>query len=299
MNKYIILFLMLMVSFKAIAEERLKFKQIFTEIPATSKKVLQKSFSKESIPYWGMILGSSALLYYYDEQIYADAQKRGRNWRIGNNDNTKPIVTISNHDLLRLPTDTGSALYFLGDGWLHAGIGAGFLASGEITKNDYTYNTGIILFHGMMTSTIFNQALKRSFGRESPQVKTHERGSWNLFPNFNEYNTRTASYDAMPSGHVMTATMTFTILSERYPEYNHIIYPLGGIWITALGFEMVNNGVHWASDYPLGIAMGYIFGKYATKIVKTEEEKKQSETAWNIIPVPLQGNLSLMAIKKF
>jgi hypothetical protein len=28
---------------------------------------------------------------------------------------------------------------------------------------------------------------------------------------------------------------------------------------------MVNNGVHWASDYPLGFAIGYMMGKSITK----------------------------------
>jgi membrane-associated phospholipid phosphatase len=116
-------------------------------------------------------------------------------------------------------------------------------------------------------------------------VSTHPRGSWKLFPSFNEYNQRTATYDAMPSGHVMTATLTFTIISERYPQYNKYVYPVGGLWISALMFEMVNNGVHWASDYPLGIAMGYIFGKMATKMGKKESEIKPGESSsWNVVP---------------
>ena len=28
---------------------------------------------------------------------------------------------------------------------------------------------------------------------------------------------------------------------------------------------MLNNGVHWASDYPLGIWLGYAFGKMAVR----------------------------------
>jgi len=27
---------------------------------------------------------------------------------------------------------------------------------------------------------------------------------------------------------------------------------------------MINNGVHWASDFPLGFALGYGYGKYIT-----------------------------------
>jgi membrane-associated phospholipid phosphatase len=284
--KFFLFFVLIFLQISAhAAEERLKFKQIFTEIPDTSTKTLKKSFSRESIPYWGAIVGSTALLYQYDEEIYAEAQRKGRDWGIGNKDATRPIVSYGGQELVRFPSDTGSFFYFLGDGWMHAGIGGAFLGVGHFSDDNYAYNSGIMLWHGMVVSTIFNQALKRSFGRESPEVSTHPRGSWKLFPSFNEYNQRTATYDAMPSGHVMTATLTFTIISERYPQYNKYVYPVGGLWISALMFEMVNNGVHWASDYPLGIAMGYIFGKMATKMGKKESEIKPGESSsWNVVP---------------
>ena len=277
--------MLIITSLHSRAEDKLRFTQAFTEIPATSMKTLKKSFSREALPAWGVIAGTTAVLYYYDEQIYSDLQKRGRDWGIGNEDNTKPIISISGHDLVRLPSDTGSAMYFLGDGWMHAAIAGGFMASGQYADNNYSFNTGVMLFHGMFVSTIFNQTLKRSFGRESPEVSTHERGNWKPFPSFNEYNTKTGSYDAMPTGHVMTATLTFTILGERYPEHSTLIYSVGGVWCTALGFQMVNNGVHWASDYPLGIAMGYLIGKLSTQMGKKEiNDKEEAKTGWMLLP---------------
>lgn len=276
--------LILVISFHAFGEEKLEFKKIITEIPATSKRTLKESFSKESLPYWGVILGTTGILYHYDEQIYADLQKRGRDWGIGNQDNTKPVLSISGHEIIRAPSDTGSFLYFLGDGWMHAGIGAAFIGNGNFSKDNKAYNTGIMIWHGMVVSTIFNQTLKRSFGRESPEVSTSERGSWKLFPSFNDYNSKTASYDAMPSGHIMTATLTFTIISERYPEYNLYIYPAYGIWATALMFQMVNNGVHWASDYPLGIAMGYVIGKISVGIGQEKKEISKTGNEWIYVP---------------
>ena len=156
------------------AEEKLHFKQIFTEIPSTGMMTLKKSFSRESLPYWGVIAGSTGILYHYDEQIYADLQKRGRDWRIGNEDNTRSVVTISGHEIVRLPSDTGSFMYFLGDGWMHASIGGAFIGAGHFAENTHALNTGIMLWHGLVVSTIFNQTLKRSFGRESPEVSTHK-----------------------------------------------------------------------------------------------------------------------------
>lgn len=286
---------------KAQREERLQLKEIFTRVPDTSLDALNSSFSKSAIPGWSLVLGATAVTYYYDENLYRWSQQKGRDWGIGNEDNTKPVIQAFGVPLMRLPTDTGSAMYFLGDGWTHFAIAGSIMGTGYATNSNYEVNTGIMLVHGMFVSTIFNQALKRSFGRESPEVKTHERGAWNMFPSFTDYNTKTASYDGMPSGHVMTATLTFTILSERYSEYKTPIYYVGGVWLSALGFQMMNNGVHWASDYPLGIAMGYVFGKASVKMLtpSKNESAETKATSWFVLPSTIPGGMGLRAFKSF
>ncbi len=298
----IILFLVIRIlGLEAFSQEekQLELLDIFKKVPATSTYTLTTSFSKEALPAWGMVLGSSAILYHYDEKLYAYSQKKGRDFGIGNQDNTKPLLQVEGHELIRLPSDTGSALYFLGDGWTHFAIAGSIMGYGYAKERTHEVNTGIILVHGMLVSTIFNQTLKRSFGRESPEVKTHERGAWKPFPSFNEYNSKTANYDAMPSGHVMTATLTFTVLAERYPDFKVPIYSVGGVWISALMFQMMNNGVHWASDYPLGIAMGWVIGKASTKIVADSSSPEDKEVSWNIIPMPSSKGMGMMAFKSF
>jgi membrane-associated phospholipid phosphatase len=295
-----ILIMVILISL-AHAEEKLAFKRVFTEIPKSSVKGLKRSFSKQSLPYWGAIAASTGALIYYDEKILAGVQKKGRDLRIGNHDGTKAAVSFGGQELVRLPSDTGSFLYFLGDGWMHTTIAASFLGAGALSENNRVYNTGIKIFHGMLVSTIFNQALKRSFGRESPEVKTHERGNWRPFPSFSEYNSKTASYDAMPTGHLMTVAMTFTVISNQFPEYRGYIYPLAGAWGTALGLQMINNGVHWASDYPLGIAMGIVFGKVASELGEEEKDPKKKEeeqTSWKLYPQFLGGS-GIVAMKRF
>ena len=37
---------------------------------------------------------------------------------------------------------------------------------------------------------------------------------------------------------------------------------------------MVNNGIHWAGDYPVGLMLGYLFGKSALKMSHKEEASK-------------------------
>jgi hypothetical protein len=279
--------------------EKISMLSVLTELPETSWEGLKMGFSKESLPYWGLILGSTAILYHYDEDIYRDIQHSGRKWGIGNGDNTHAAFEIGPWPV-RFPTDTGSTLYFLGDGITHFTIAGSLIGYGYFSENNRPYNTGLQLVHGMAVSTFFSQLLKRSFGRESPYVKTKDFGAWRPFPSISEYGNNTPSYDAMPSGHIMTATLTFTILIENYPEHEYWLRPLEITWLTLLGYQMVNNGVHWASDYPLGIAMGYVFGKAAAQLGRREKEKtKPNETSWIIVPTLQNGLLTTQLIVNF
>ncbi len=264
---------------------RIKPLETVTEIPASAKETLHDSFSKEAIKPWLFILGSTSLLYQYDEQIYLETLRQGRRWDLSPNDHTETKFSAFGVPLFRFPTDKGSTLYFLGDGWTHTAIAGSFLAAGYWVDATRPINTGYEIFHGMFVSTIFNQALKHSFGRETPNQSTSPRGKWRPFPSPVKYAKNTPKYDAMPSGHIMTATMTFTVIAENYPEYRWWLYPVEGVWLTALAFQMVNNGVHWASDYPLGIAMGYYFGKQAVRrLGHSGDEAAKKESAYMIYP---------------
>lgn len=273
----------------AYDQPRLPLLSVITEIPATGLASLKYSFTKESIPAWATIVGTSAVLYHYDEDIYNGTKVNGRRWGIGNEDYTKTVIKGFGFDLLRLPSDTGSTMYFMGDGWIHLMAAFGFMATGYIDDYNRPYNTGLQMIHGMVVSTIFSQALKRAAGRESPNMSTEPRGKWRPFPSIKAYQAHTAQYDAMPSGHIMTATLAFTVINENYPEYFYYIMPVEVLWLGALGFEMVNNGVHWASDYPLGIGIGYAVGKMAARMGQPHKNAEGVKEASNWTFFPTAG----------
>ena len=152
--------------------------------------------------------------------------------------------------------------------------------------------------NGLATSTIINQVLKRASGRESPNTRTEYRGRWRPGPSFKAYGERTGSYDAMPSGHIMTATLTFTVLRNNYPDQEYWMEPLEYVWLTLLGYQMINNGVHWASDYPIGIATGYVVGNVVSKLGVSEIEAKQ-KNSWFFFPSFENNTSSLNALLLF
>ena len=262
--------------------------QFIKDVPSTLDTAWDLSLNKKNstLLAWGGIFLSTGILYYYDEEILNEFQRFGRKVGIGNDDNTRGMIKLGSIDIFRGPTDLGSTLYFLGDGWTHTFIGLGFLTSGLVNDSNRAIATGSQIFNGMISSTIVNQIAKRSFGRESPYRKSKPRGAWRPFPSFSTYNNNISKYDAMPSGHLMTAAMTFTIIDENYPEYRNVIRPIAYTWMSLLGFQMINNAVHWASDYPLGIMMGYVFGKAASQ--KNRIHKNTNN--WETLPIFYSDN---------
>ena len=210
-------------------DQKLSLWTPLTSIPQTSWSLLRESFRKEAIDDWALILSSTALLYQYDEEILLAAQADGRRLGIGNHDGTKPLVYVFGLPL-RFPTDTGSALYFLGDGITNFVVAGSLFSYGYFSHSNRPFNTAVQIIHGMAVSTLFNQFLKWGTGRESPLARTEPRGAWRPFPPLERYTHNTAAYDAVPSGHMMTATLTFTILRENYPEYEKLSSsPTGGL----------------------------------------------------------------------
>ena len=290
---HLLLFFTLLAQAEITYQKPGKF-DFVTNIPNTMKESWYMSFNtqKETLLVWSGVISSSILLYIYDEEILAEFQRWGRSLGIGNDDKTKDMIVINGLTIMRGPSDLGSTLYYLGDGWTHGLIALSFLTTGALTSDNRAMQTGNQIIHGMVTSTIANQIIKRATGRESPYRKTKTRGAWRPFPSFNEYNNNTSKYDAMPTGHLMTATMTFTIIDTNYPQARYWLRPLGFTWLTLLGFQMINNGVHWASDYPLGIAMGYVFGKVASKYGKVDSDQNKANndkitsfSNWEIYPM--------------
>ena len=115
----------------------------------------------------------------------------------------------------------------------------------------------------MVSAGVLTQIIKHITGRVSPfRSDDGHTDKWIPFPNQVEYHKHVSHYDAFPSGHMAVCMATVTVVAENYSEVKWI-RPVGYTAMTLLGFQMMNNGVHWVSDHPLAIAMGYYLGKIA------------------------------------
>jgi len=227
-------------------------------------------FTKKNIPnIIGLTVGTVALVVM-DQPLIDNSKKVGTALNIDGESGQKTYIhfklfSLSFQDVyvqFNGPHDLSSAMYFIGDGWTHIAIGASYLTYGLIKKDNRALQAASCMAETMVAVGTAVQFLKHTTGRESPFVATVPGGKWTPLPNQIEYSKNVPHYDAYPSGHIATAMATVTVMAELYPEYNYI-RPVGYSLMGVLMFAMLNNGVHWASDYPLGIALGYGFAKVA------------------------------------
>ena len=143
-------------------------------------------------------------------------------------------------------------------------IAAGFFITGEIKKDNRALQTANQLVEAFIALGGSTQLLKYATGRENPSDATAHGGRWRPFPSWSNFQNNKTKYDAFPSGHLATFVSTVAIISENYPEIKWV-KPVGYSIAGLIGLSMINNGVHWASDFPLGVALGYGFGKFISR----------------------------------
>ena len=253
------------------------FKYGFSDFINNSKN----AFKRKNITGIAWVTAVTALMVLYDQPIIDRAQDFGDRIHLSQNNYQKTYISAGNIPLFQGPTDLGTALYFLGDGWTHLSICGSYLGYGLFRNDNRALQTASQLAEGLLSTALVTQLLKHITGRESPWVATAPAGVWRLFPDPGEYQKHTPHYDAYPSGHLATAMMTVTVIAENYAEYK-FIRPLGYTLMGLLSYQMMNNGVHWISDYPLSLVIGYYFAKSAVKrgrkVINTGEDKHASKT---------------------
>jgi hypothetical protein len=239
-------------------------------VPSDIYLLGKTAFSKKNLPKLGAILAGSALLVLVDQPVTDAAKQFGRYINLDPARESKTLIEFNvggfHVNAMEIPDNTNSAIYYLGEGWASMLVAGGLYSYG-LAANDYrALQTTSQIAESIFALGLTTQFLKRITGRQSPFRAMDDHGvrggDWHPFPNPGKYQKRVSNYDAFPSGHLATAMATITILAGNYPD-NKYIKPVGYSLMGLLGYAMLNNGVHWISDYPLAIAIGYTCGKIA------------------------------------
>lgn len=242
-----------------------------TDIPKDVAGFTKQSFRKKNLPNLAIIAGSTALLIFADQSVTNTVQSNLRNAGIQGTEDYSPVIRMNifgkNTNLGKIPHNVNTAFYNFGQGSSTLFMAAGFFVLGKIKKDNRALQTASQLTESFIAIGIGTQLMKYATGRENPSDATARGGRWRPFPSWNDFQNNKTRYDAFPSGHLATFVSTVTIIGENYPEIKWI-KPVGYSISALVGLAMINNSVHWISDYPLAIAIGYGFGKFISKKTK-------------------------------
>jgi PAP2 superfamily len=239
-----------------------------TNVPKDFVGIGKTAFKKNALKPWLLLATSSAILILGDQAITDGVEKFSSNIHLNPKESYKDILKIkvgsADISLYKAPQNINTALYQLGQGFPSLILGGGLFIYGRAHKDYRALNTANQLAEAFIVMGVGTQVIKRITGRQTPLASTSNGGNWNPFPTFKAYQTRTPEFDAFPSGHLATLMSTVTVLTENYPEKKWI-KPVGYSLTGLVAYSMINNKVHWAGDYPMAIALGYLCAKQVVK----------------------------------
>lgn len=239
-----------------------------TDLPNDALGILVTSFKRENIKPLLLTTGATLALMLADQHVSNGVRQFSDNIHFSSEESYKDIISLkagkTDISIYKAPQNLNTGLYQLGQGFPGLLIGGGLFVYGKVRHDYRALSTASQLAETFILMGVGTQILKRITGRQSPSNASEAGGNWRFFPSFKNYQTQTPNYDAFPSGHLATLISTVTVLADNYPEKKYI-RPVGYAVTGLVGLAMINNNVHWVSDYPLAIALGYLCARQVIK----------------------------------
>lgn len=273
-----------------------KIADVVNKLPKNFVNTAENFVSKQVYPYTIGAVATTLALLPADPWLISESRNLGETLGFNEQHTYKKFALLEN-----IPADVNSALYLVGNGSTVILISGG-LATYGLIKNDYrAQSTAMQLLESIVLTGMFIQPMKRLTGRESPFITAeNERihSHWTFAPSFSAYQKRTSSYDAMPSGHLATAMAALTVLTENYPEKKWL-KPVGYSLLGLMCYEMMQSKVHWASDYPMAILVGYLVGKNIAKqrVIRKKNVQETSQKYKIDVVASSVNNFNLVGLK--
>ena len=238
-----------------------------TNVPGEIGQLVKQPFQKRNLKATALIAGTTAVLVAFDQPIYNGVRQLADNIHLKPSERNKILWSVKTGGkktvLIKTPRNLNTAFYMMGEGIPTILIAGGLFIQGKINNDYRSLQTASDLSESFITLGVTTQIAKWISGRENPIVASQRNGAWRPFAPLKDFQNNKPRYDAFPSGHLATMMATVTILANNYPEKKWI-KPVGYSLMALTSFAMINNGVHWIGDYPIGIALGYLSGKIIT-----------------------------------
>lgn len=237
---------------------------MITDLPGDYARWGAQTASASNLPTIGFLAATTIMSMSVDHQVYASLDHQyGRSASF---------------------RSWSQEFVMVGNGLTSVGIAAVFAAYGAVGGDSRAMRTASEIVEATLAVGGAVQVLKHISGREFPAAATRSTGRWTFFPNQIKYFSNVAKFGAFPSGHLSTATATLTVIQENYPTEQWISY-IGYPVLGGLAMGLTSTGLHWISDFPLALALGYSFGRVVAHHKDAASTEERGGMHANVTPM--------------
>ena len=271
-----------------------------TNTPSNFVNFFDFTFRKDNFPFISTLVIITHIMERYDEELNRETHKFAMNNEISKKYERGSANREILDGYLKIPKNLNSWLLQLGNPLFHAGIGLSLAFYG----NDKIYGprplqTSSQIFEALILDTLLIEVLSRTITREKPFVSDETSENWH-FSFSKGYGEDYFKFTSFPASNIAYFTSTATILATNYFEETYIgtiSYMLGALLI----FSSMNADLHWGSDFPIGIAIGYASAKSVMKKnLKKDEDIYKYKPYYEINPMQFpDGGVGIVMNYKF
>ncbi|HEX4468072.1 MAG TPA: phosphatase PAP2 family protein [Gemmatimonadaceae bacterium] len=121
---------------------------------------------------------------------------------------------------------------------------------------------GVHLTEGVGAAAALNALVKGLSGRALPNATTAKPGHFSFGRGFHDDN---GSFVSFPSGHTAASFAAAAVITDETSSWDsstaRIVAPIAYSSATLVALSRLYENVHWASDLPIGAAIGVLSGK--------------------------------------
>jgi len=121
---------------------------------------------------------------------------------------------------------------------------------------------GVTVTEAVVVAAALNGLVKGFSGRALPNATSAEPGDFSFGRGFHDGN---GAFVSFPSGHTAASFAMATVIAEEASAWNatagRLVTPVAYSTATLVALSRLYENLHWASDLPLGAAIGVVSGK--------------------------------------
>lgn len=172
--------------------------------------------------------------------------------------------------------------------------GAALYLVGRTTGSNRVATVGVTLTEGVVLAAGLNGLLKGFSGRALPNAKSTEPGEFSFGRGFHDNN---GSFVSFPSGHTAASFAAAAVIANAAHDWNpsaaRVIEPAAYTMATLVAVSRLYQNVHWASDLPLGAAIGIWSGRTAVGLQRQHPDNWLSRRLLGLTVAPSAHGLTV------